>query len=142
MSSPRWLSLFGFALLSVGTLAAQTEDRNAITDPDPFVHPDCAYFGPQRDRFVSDALRRSTGTRDTRLSRTTEGVTALLGVVPGGSRTYTFDQQHKIGTIDSYIFADLQKNNITPAPRTTDWEFVRRVSLDLTGRIPTADRTL
>ena len=66
----------------------------------------------------------------------------MLGYVPGGSRTYTFDQQHAAGSIDSYIFADFQKNSITPAPRTTDWEFIRRVTLDLTGRIPTPDRVL
>ena len=30
--------------------------------------------------------------------------------------------------------------NVTPAPPTTDYEFVRRVTLDLTGHIPTAAR--
>ena len=66
----------------------------------------------------------------------------MLGYVPGGSRTYNFDQAHAAGSIDSYIFADFQANGITPAPKTTDWEFVRRVTLDLTGRIPTPDRVL
>ncbi len=40
--------------------------------------------------------------------------------------------------IDQSIFNALQANNIQPADLTTDYEFVRRVSLDLTGRIPTA----
>ena len=40
------------------------------------------------------------------------------------------------------VFADFQAHCITPAPRTTDWEFIRRVTLDLTGRIPTSDRVL
>src|SRR5436190_1038567 len=52
------------------------------------------------------------------------------------------DQAHASGSIDSFIFADFQKNGIKPAPSTNDWEFVRRVTLDLTGRIPTADRVL
>ena len=65
-----------------------------------------------------------------------------MAVVPGGSQTYTFDQAHAAGTLDSYILADFQKNGITPAPKTTDWEFIRRVTLDLTGRIPTPDRVL
>ena len=60
----------------------------------------------------------------------------MLGFVPGGSRTYNFDQAHAAGSIDSYIFADFQANGITPAPKTTDWEFIRRITLDLTGRIP------
>src|SRR4051794_33559877 len=144
MSSPRWLPAFGgIILLSAGILAAQTEDRNASADPETFAHPDCAYFGPERERYITDMLRRSGAWRDGNpLTRMTQSVTAMLGYVPGGSRTYTFGQQHTAGTIDSYIWADFQKNNITPAPRTSDWEFIRRVTLDLTGRIPTADRTL
>jgi hypothetical protein len=66
----------------------------------------------------------------------------MLGYVPGGSRTYNYDQSHAAGSIDSYIFADLQAHNIAPAPKTTDWEFIRRVTLDLTGRIPNPDRVL
>jgi hypothetical protein len=66
----------------------------------------------------------------------------MLSYVPGGSRTYDFDQTHAAGSIDSYIFADFQTNGIQPAPKTTDWEFVRRITLDLTGRIPTPDRAL
>ncbi len=76
------------------------------------------------------------------LSATTEKVSQMLGFVPGGSRTYTFDQTHQAGSIDSYIFADFQANGIAPAPKTTDWEFIRRVTLDLTGRIPAPARVL
>ncbi len=72
----------------------------------------------------------------------TTAVGKMLGYVPGGSRTYNYDQAHAAGSIDSYIFADLQAKNITPAPKTTDWEFIRRVTLDLTGRIPNPDRVL
>jgi hypothetical protein len=72
----------------------------------------------------------------------TQSVSAMLGYIPGGSRTYNFDQKHAAGSIDSYIFEDLQKNGIAAAPRTTDWEFIRRVTLDLTGRIPKPDRVL
>ena len=65
-----------------------------------------------------------------------------LPYVPPGTPTYSFDQTHQAGSIDSYIFADFQANGITPAPNTTDWEFIRRVTLDLTGRIPAPDRVL
>ena len=44
--------------------------------------------------------------------------------------------------IDQYILADLQANNVTPADKTNDWEFIRRVTLDLTGRIPTTSRVV
>ena len=35
-----------------------------------------------------------------------------------------------------------RRNGITPGAQHHDWEFVRRVTLDLTGRIPTPDRVL
>ncbi len=107
---------------------------------------DCPYFGPKREAYVDQALRAvgarsQTGRRS--LSSLTEQVShAMSANIPGGSRTFTFDQSHPSGSIDSYIFGDFQKNNITPAPATTDWEFIRRVTLDLTGRIPTPSRVL
>jgi hypothetical protein len=47
-----------------------------------------------------------------------------------------------MGLIDSYLFADMQGQGVTPAGLTTDWEFIRRVTLDLTGRIPVPSRVL
>ena len=43
--------------------------------------------------------------------------------------------------IDAEIEAELASQGITPAPRATDTELVRRLSLDLLGRIPTAAET-
>ena len=40
--------------------------------------------------------------------------------------------------IDNILFGKMQADNIEAAPLCTDGEFMRRVSLDLTGRIPTA----
>jgi hypothetical protein len=107
-------------------------------------HPECTFFGAHRERFVRESLK-ARGVRNAdafALGATTEKVSQMLGFVPGGSRTYSFDQSHQAGSIDSYIFADFEAHGIAPAPKTTDWEFVRRVTLDLTGRIPTPDRVL
>lgn len=38
--------------------------------------------------------------------------------------------------IDQLIFAELKARNLPPAPLTTDEQFVRRLYLDLTGRLP------
>ena len=38
--------------------------------------------------------------------------------------------------IDTEIFGKMQKDGIAPAPLSSDAEFLRRVSLDLTGQIP------
>src|SRR5437879_7900906 len=118
--SSRWLPLLGGVVfvLSSGIAMAQTEDHNSSPDPEGFLnHSDCPYFGPQRERYVTDALRRSGAWREShQLSHITESVTKTLGYVPGGSRTYNFDQQPAAGSIDSYIFADLQAHSIAPAP--------------------------
>jgi hypothetical protein len=147
MLSARWPLLAGGipVVLSTALLIAQTQDSRSASDPEEIAvnHADCPFFGPQRERYVTDALRKTGGYRDPhRLTTLTDAVTRNLGYVPGGSRTYSFDQQHVAGSIDSYIFGDLQANNIAPAPKTTDWEFIRRVTLDLTGRIPTPSRVL
>ena len=44
--------------------------------------------------------------------------------------------------IDQYIFPALDAAGVTPAGATTDWEFVRRATLDLTGRIPDPQRVV
>ncbi len=147
MSASRWI-LFasGIAALSFsGLLVGQTGQSVPSSDSEQVqnAEPDCPFFGPDRERFFTDALRRSSGMGPAhRLSATTEAAVKMMGFVPGGSRTYNFDQAHAPGSIDSYIFADFQANGITPAPKTTDWEFIRRITLDLTGRIPTSDRVL
>src|SRR6185369_9255621 len=42
--------------------------------------------------------------------------------------------------IDEEIFNKMKRDGVEPAPPSTDEEFLRRVTLDLTGRIPTADQ--
>ncbi len=101
-------------------------------------HSECTFFGAQRERF----LPKVHGNAESLVGRLTRQVGQITG--PGAAvaaREKPF-QQTALGNgnlIDRYIFQDLQANNITPAGKTTDEEFVRRVTLDLTGRIPTAD---
>ena len=76
------------------------------------------------------------------LSATTGQVANAIAAPPGGSRTHTFDRSHQADSIDEYILADLKQNNITPAALSTDWEFIRRVTLDLTGLKGEADYAL
>jgi hypothetical protein len=147
MYAPRLFLVSGVAplLLFTGLLSAQSEAPAVpIAEQELAVeHADCPFFGPQRERFVTESVRKSLGMRSSHeLSSMTAAVGKMLGYVPGGSRTYNYDQSHAAGSIDSYIFADLQAKNIAPAPKTTDWEFIRRVTLDLTGRIPTPERVL
>jgi hypothetical protein len=93
-------------------------------------HPECIYFGASHDKFAN------IGQSSTRLSAVTERVVAAL---PALAAPLHPSDASSGNTIDKYIFAALAAANVTPAPATTDYEFIRRVSLDLTGRIPTPD---
>lgn len=44
------------------------------------------------------------------------------------------------GTIDRHLFGAMEATGVQPARLSTDEEFLRRVSLDLTGRVPTRGR--
>src|SRR5215469_6268115 len=143
------LRLGAFLSLAVGTLfllrvhAAEVvaANQNAAL---PVEHPECSYFGPQRERFTQAALNKMRGAkRESSASVLTRQVTALLPAgLPGGSHNHDVAVSTGQDTIDSYIFAALQTNGIAPAESTNDFEFIRRVTLDLTGRIPTPSAVL
>jgi hypothetical protein len=42
--------------------------------------------------------------------------------------------------IDDWIFKKMSDDGVDPAPLTTDTEFLRRIYLDLTGRVPTFEQ--
>ena len=113
-----------------------------VSEQLPVEHADCAFFGPQRDKYLNNAKGRIS------LSELTDRVTnqlqggAMPEFVPTGTRTSTMRDLSLMGTIDRNIFGVLQDKGVAPARKTTDWEFVRRITIDLTGRIPTPDRVL
>lgn len=52
------------------------------------------------------------------------------------------DLKSAAGKIDQFIAEGLQKNNLSPNPPIDDATFLRRVSLDIIGRIPTLRETV
>jgi hypothetical protein len=104
-------------------------------------HAECAYFGPMREKFVSTALKAAGVQREYSLSRVTNQVRTAMRSMDRASDAAA-PAAEPAGIIDPLIWADFKARNITPAARTTDYEFIRRVTLDLTGRIPSADRVL
>jgi hypothetical protein len=116
-------------------LPAAPADQTEFSTP----HPECSYFGAGRERFNPRAsstgsaagdLTRQFHSRAVATPANQNRVQPFAAVVTGTAPNL----------IDKFIYADLQANNITPAGKTTGYEFIRRVTLDLTGRIPTADR--
>jgi hypothetical protein len=148
MNTPRWVPVLVVCGLLVfcGALITQAQDGPAVSASGQMtmVHADCSFFGPDRDKFAYTGL--NGGTSVSRHGRALSGLTDRVGTMvaspPPGSSTATFGLTHEAGSIDSYLQADWKANGITPAPMTTDWEFIRRVTLDLTGRIPDPARVL
>jgi hypothetical protein len=130
----------GLGILFFASVAAAQTDTVGV--PDYTVeHPECALFGPKYNQYVAKALTGSGITpHQAQISALTNAVAALLPWFPPGSRTDTYQKLHQAGTIDYYIFSALQDAGVQPAPPSNDFEFIRRITLDLTGRIPTPDR--
>jgi hypothetical protein len=54
---------------------------------------------------------------------------------PGSSGFATFEEPTRL--INDYLSKAWKENSLTPAPRCDDYEFIRRASLDIIGRIAT-----
>src|SRR5438552_14846137 len=137
--------ILGFG--AVGLLGLRAAD-----DALPVEHAECTFFGPDHDKFVKAAGRgfragrpvkiaagSASAARDYSASALTEAVTASLAPPPG-TRTGSLIDPATTNTIDRYLFQAMAEAKVTPAAPTTDYEFVRRVTLDLTGRIPSASQ--
>jgi hypothetical protein len=143
----------GLLVATAGMLALRAQDDEAVEPTEMSVaDPFCSFFGPEHDSFVEALLTTHgashitedvVGKLGTYGKITTEQTSAMAGLpsAPGGSRTDAL-QNPAFGTIDRWIFQKLAEEKVAAAPPTTDFEFVRRVTLDLTGRVPTMQATL
>jgi len=140
------------ALLTAGILTAQDETAPQIPVSDPI----CAFFGSKMAYYFSSLLptqsnggqimarpgARSGGSA-AKMSKLTRLVAEQLAPPPGGGRTAGSNNlANSKYLIDQYLFSAMQSAGVQPADTTTDWEFVRRIYLDLTGRIPSPTATL
>src|SRR4030095_16081645 len=119
---------------------------------------DCSFFGADHDKIAAIGLREnvrsrfddsSQAARGSRLGLLTMQVTSKLPSEPPTAEIkfpfeppYGNDPVNYTNLIDRHIFPALVRAGAPPAKPTTDYEFIRRVTLDLTGRIPTKDRVL
>ena len=134
-----FFSVFPFDFSRIAALRAQNQPA-----VDGFPHPECAYFTDfqQHSSQGLAALQRiSVPEGFTRQStpfgaRTLAVAKALPAVSDGGP---ALDDSKSLSAIDFQIFSALEREGITPANHTNDAEFHRRVSLDLTGRIPSGE---
>lgn len=135
------LSVSSLTLLQGQQQSEPAEEVELIAD-----HAECVMFGPKRAEFMDQSVHARRNRFS--FSEITESVVNRLGgrvetpyFVPGGSRTQASQKGSASGNlIDKHIFGVLREKGIEPAARTNDYEFARRVSLDLTGRVPKVER--
>src|SRR5438067_1851709 len=100
-------------------------------------HPDCSFFGPRRETFLA------AGKETYRLSGLTNQVVDRLSSSKSASTSRASLNRADAAAastnlIDHYLFQAMQDAGVSPTDKTNDFEFIRRATLDLTGRIPTA----
>ena len=98
-------------------------------------HSDCSFFGVEREKFAKETRDRYWRSRLTE-EVANYGRYGFEAIVPTGTRTKLLQDQISDSPIDVAIFGELQRKNLAPAEKTNDFEFARRVTLDLTGRVP------
>ncbi len=130
------VAAFGLGVIVLaGAIFAGAQEQNPV---DLENHTDCAFFGAgaeKRSKELRDRYWRSRITQQIMSTGVAEG--QIQNLVPSGSRTQQLQGQASDNPIDVAILSELQRRGIPPAEQTTDLEFLRRVTLDVTGRIPT-----
>lgn len=75
---------------------------------------------------------------DKQVSELTRDVTAKLP--PSSAKAQPVKTRNLPNLVDQHLFGAMQRDAIPHAPLTNDYEFCRRIYLDLTGRIPTPEQ--
>jgi hypothetical protein len=91
-------------------------------------YADCTYYPAHKELFLSNDARR-----DREIRRVALGLKRF-----SGAPVKTAEMQPR-GFIDWAILAKMKNDAVNPAPLASDEEFLRRVYMDVTGRIPSAD---
>ena len=136
------LGLAALAVFAPGGLAAGGPAPRTGAATLPANHADCEFFGPNRERFLETGLS-PLRPRPSVSVLTTDVVArlqpAVRRAVTGSAPAADFGD---LGTIDRHLAQAWADAGVTPAKKTNDFEFARRVTLDLTGRVPTPERLL
>src|SRR5262245_3086057 len=94
---------------------------------------DCTFLRDPDLFLNSHELHRAEVSKWTETVRTRSRDGAARVVMPAEAATAPTPRKN---FIDDYIFGRMEKDGVKPAPMSSDFEFLRRVTLDLTGRIP------
>ena len=131
--------LFGGPAL-VSLHAQQAYDLETDVGDIGVPHAECSFFTNSREKLLRNGLAADAAGMAQRTALTNQVVKALpkmYKTLPPRSRGGSSRKLSSGGPIDDSIFGALTAAGVAPAPHSTDAEFLRRVTLDLTGRIPT-----
>jgi hypothetical protein len=118
----------------VGELVSNVQSRSDLAAPvQARAEADCSFVPSHAD---PNGRARRAG-----VSRVTQAFAAshpAAAVVTAGALTGVTLHVRRVNYVDDEIFGALDAAKIVSAPLSSDAEFLRRVTLDLTGRIPDA----
>jgi hypothetical protein len=145
LAGAAWLAVLALDVPGPALAAEPSEDD--VTQDIGVSHVGCSFFGERREEFFRVGLGAQLMAMAARSELTTQVASALpTDTKAPRSRGRALDKlaQSAAGgdSIDDFLFGKLKLLGIPPAPSTTDVEFLRRVTLDLTGRIPTQDEVV
>jgi hypothetical protein len=108
------------------------QNRNDLPSPNgpATATADCAFGSGHAD--PDGRARRS------RVSRATQAFAVSHPAASSGALTGVVRRLRLANYVDEEIFGSMGAAGVAPAPPSSDAEFLRRVTLDLTGRIPDA----
>ncbi len=142
---PRFVAKICCALLlatglGIGSDRRQSLDRENREGEEGFRRvsvADCS-FEMNPDRFLS-GVRRTMEELSTRTERVVRGGALNFGATPAGEQSVAFvNDIPSRGYVDDFVFDRMRQDNVPHSPLASDAEFMRRISLDLAGRIPGA----
>lgn len=131
------MKLFAFLLLSLGTFlstAACAQDASPALST--FASGDNCTFKADPNAFLQATARAARALHQRVASY--DKLTANAGAVAKKEDAASSAPIPHRNLIDDEIFGKLDSLNVPSAPLSPDEEFLRRVTLDLTGRIPSA----
>lgn len=115
------------------TLAAFTNESSLTQTQKPSLgRTDCGYLKSPNELLGAQARHRAS------ISTVTETFSDRLGKSAESALRDAHDVPRQ-NLIDDILFGKMEADGVLSAPLSTDEEFVRRIHIDLTGRIPSAD---
>jgi hypothetical protein len=127
-----FVALSGFYVLPAQQGRAEEPESLSVE------HAECVFLGPKQKHFKKNSLEAQL-LREFEYSRITQEVAARLPAPASAGKSERLTTAPG-NVIDRHLFQAWKEAGATPAAKTNDFEFIRRATLDLTGRVPTVLR--